>query len=1081
MSVRLLNVSCKWQRLGCFAQRVYYQPNAPTCGYAIGATRKSLHQTVASGWNVPLNKWNIHQKYGHSGYASVSKAAPVAKAPAMVTLLEKLVAQHQTSGELNFELCDKVITQLERNPHVYNQLLSSEQAHFLLHACGTLLPMRPSNTRLELFHRLWSYLAQNSKLTASDYVTWLQVLQHNRASLADFRSFLQEFNNLNSKIEFALPEIYAELLGTACGTGDMQQATELLAEMRDHEFPLTERHFNSLLLGHARNHDLAGCRAVLDNMLAAGITPSAETQSLLVSAYLENDAHAKAVEVLNKFHGKFQAAQVVRMLRSLLYIERQQDEEMIKQLVQELPRDFAEGTEVALPLRHLCIELLHNGKLPSVNIIISSLPTPRFYENQNIDTFGVFLLQELFRKKFNASQIIEVAKMLQGSGKNSRALHISTEIALRRDTEMALPFLEALSQLEPLRPHYFWPLLLHNHRQSGEAGVLSVLKQMKSLNVACDRETIALYTLPLLPLTLKQPEQTMKSLDEVGIKPSLALIEIIMYLLIRQRLDAAYDLLELYPTKMAVEQLVPTLANAAVNVRATKRYQQYVKLLAALSKKNENRKVDWIGQLLLSMVQGQMRLRSDLRSVKRFVDEMVKFGLVISPAAANATVTALEEQIKSEVNLTSIKEELHKITDYNVVLPQNVAAGDTSGATPSFVKHPRDMTLEELEYHLVELEGKGMNARGVLRRLLQLYVRDGQLERALEIKDKCDKLQVQVSAGMLASTLDLYIKLKDLPNAEKSLKRLQQEFPDFSLDEHKFVDFATLLVHNKQLDEAKEMLQTRATKQRIYGGDYVIKNVWNFLSTVAQFAAEMPNLEPERNLTREHFHFLQKLRYCNAHNSVLGPIVRERLLRGDITAAVADFQKLAEQYKHTPLQFELLSLLVRLSNGIEPEVTQYNGVNGEEAQQLLNEVTNTISKVHGVLNMNSGLLLAFAESGTDNQLRRLLISPEFRINEHLLLKNCEYLGEEGAVATLLRLARGARGFGRTIEEQNIYNMLLTHFSKANNYPAALDLYERLEADDDLKISQEFLRNLVHLLRINNVEIPSKVALRAQII
>uniref|UniRef100_W8AAS6 Leucine-rich PPR motif-containing protein, mitochondrial n=1 Tax=Ceratitis capitata TaxID=7213 RepID=W8AAS6_CERCA len=1082
MSSHLLSVTCKLHRFSGNGRRKLFQMFSPKACYATGSAGRSLQQIPLSNSTPMLcNKWNILQNRVQYGYAT--KATPVpafVKKPVLTVLLEKLMAHHQSNAQLNFELCDKVIKQLESNSVMYNELLSNEQAHFLLRACGTQMPARTTIIRLSLFKRLWAYLAQHERLSAAHYVTWLQVLEHNRAPLPDFQNFLTEFKRLNTSNVFTLPDIYAQLLETACSAGDMQQTTALLAEMRTHDLPLTERHFNALLQGNSRNHDIAGCRAVLDNMVAAGIQPSAETQSVLVCAYLENDTAQKAIEIVQQFRGQFNAVQVVSMLRSLLYVEKQPEEEFIKMLVRELPKDFAEDIEVAIPLRHVCIELLHNTNLSSALAIINALPTPRFNENQSIDTFGVFLLQELFRSKYSTEEIIDVAKLLVESKKNTRALHIVTEIALRRSAESALPYLEKLSEQEPLRPHYFWPLLLQSHQQSGEAGMLNVLKEMSSLNVSCDRETIALYVLPNLPITLQDPVKAVKALDNVGVKPSLTLIEIVTYLLLRQRFDAAHDLLELYPTKMAVEQLVPILANASVNVRATKRYQQFGKLLAALAKKCENRKLDWVGQLLLNMVQSQIRLRSDLRAIQRFVDEFVKFGLVISPAAASSIITVLEEQIGKELNLSKLKDSLHKITDHNVVLLQSATPSSADNGSSSFVKHPRDMSLEELECHLVELESKGMNTRGLLRRLLQLCVRDGRLERALEIKEKCDKLQVQVSAGMLASTLDLYIKVKDLPNAERSLKRLQQEFPDFSLDEHKFIDYAALLVHNKQLDTAKELLQARASVKRINGGDYVIKNVWNFLTNVAQLAAEMPALEPERNLTRENFHFLQKLRYCNAHNSVLGPIVRERLLRGDIKGAVADFCQLAQQYKHTPLQFELLSLLVRLGNGHEQDVTRYGNISGDEAQELLSEVTSTVSRVHGSLNMNSGLLLAFAASGTDNQLRRLLINPEFRINETLLLKNCEHLGEEGAVSTLLRLARGARGFGRVINEQNIYNMLLTHFAKSNNYQAALDLYERLEADDDLKISQEFLRNLVQLLRVNNIEIPSHVALRAQI-
>ncbi|XP_067635916.1 leucine-rich PPR motif-containing protein, mitochondrial [Eurosta solidaginis] len=1077
MSSRLVQATCKWQRLCYVAQRFYYKQNVTICGYATASAPKDIPQLPTDNFNGQLNKWISVQKCIKSSYSTAAYAERPSKVPPMTALMDKLLTHHQRFGQLNFELCEKIITQLETNPNVYNQLLEVDNAHFLLGACGTQMPSRTPKVRLNMFERLWTYMAHHSQLNATDYITRLHVLKHNRATLADFRVFLEEFNKLNSGNEYALSDIFVELLETLCEAGDMKQTTELLAVMRERGLPLTERHFNALILGNSRSKDMAGCRSVLNNMTAADIVPGIETQSVILTAFLENETPEKAIEMLKEFHGQFNAPQLIRMLRSLLYNKKQPEAELIKHLIRELPKDFAEGIEVALPLRLLCIEFLYNGDISTVMHIIASLPTPHFNENQDIDTFGVFLLIELFRAKCDDTQILEVAKLLQESDKNTRALHIVTEVALRRDAATALPFLKSLSEQEALRPHYFWPLILQYQQQSGEAGLLNALKEMKSLNVICDHETIMQYILPNISLLLHRPQQAIKALDDAGLKPSLVLMYIIKHLLMHQRLAEAHDLLELYPTKFVVEELVSILANAAVNVRATKRYRQFTKLLSALAKKNENQKVDWVGQLLQSMVQEQIRLRSDLKALQRFVDEMTNFGLVISPGAARAIVMLLEDQSNKDASLASIKEALNKISDPSVMLLQNATI---SHQNSSFAKHPRNMSLEELECHLNELEGKGMNTRGVLRRLLQLCVRDGYLERALEVKAKCDKLRVQVSAGMLASTLDLYIKLKDLLNAEKTLERLQQEFPDFPIDEHKFIDYAALLVHEKQLEVAKNMLQLRAVKQKIFGGDYVIKNVWNFLTNVAKLAAQTPQLEPERNLTRENFHFLQKLRYCNAHNAVLGPIVRERLLRYDIKGAVTDFQTLAKQYKHTPLQFELLCLLVRLCNGHEPEVAQYGDVSEADAQQLLDNVTDSISKVHGSLNMNSGLLLAFAASGTNNQLRRLLINPEFRINDELLLKNCQHLGEEGAVETLLRLARGARGFGRVINEQNIYNMLLTHFAKANNYQAALDLYERLEADDDLKISQEFLSNLVHLLRVNKIEIPSRVALQAQI-
>lgn len=283
------------------------------------------------------------------------------------------------------------------------------------------------------------------------------------------------------------------------------------------------------------------------------------------------------------------------------------------------------------------------------------------------------------------------------------------------------------------------------------------------------------------------------------------------------------------------------------------------------------------------------------------------------------------------------------------------------------------------------------------------------------------------------------------------------------------------------------MLQQRSERHKIVGGDYVIKNVWQLLTNVAQMSAKTTSNQrgdetdaKRPNLTYETLEYLRKLGYCHMHNALLGPVVREWLLRGDLESAVAEFQRLATSHRHTPLQFELLSLLVRLGNGDQEELARYPGTTAEMAQKYLATVTATVSKIHGAANMNSALLLALAESGTESQLRRLIINPEFRLNHELLVKNCEHLGQEGAVRTLLRLARGVRGVQRTIDEQRIYDLLLAQFSRTNDFEAALDLFERLEADDELKVSQDFLRNLVQLLQVNNVEIPSGIALRAQI-
>ncbi|XP_075155386.1 leucine-rich pentatricopeptide repeat containing 2 [Haematobia irritans] len=1066
MFIRPINRLRMFHKLPCLVQRMTIQPSSFSFSrYAISSMHiRSLPSIQYYSTNLqcsatPTQTPNLNDK--------------VKSKHSMETIMGRLDSFYQWNGFIGNEQVQPVLDFLKINSGA--QDISPEQGLFLLNVCGLEMPSLSEEERISHFQAIWQYLQNAGMITKDHYHVMLNVLQYNRHPLNDYKTFVDEY----TKLQGSAKEIYSDLLAVAGATGNVKQSTEILAEMRSLQLPLSERDFNSLLLAHARAKDMVGYQTVQDSMFAAGLTLSLNTQTTQFVVFLENGDEAKALNILQDNHGQFETHHVLNMMNSVVKTPTA-SRELVVQLVKELKPDYVLGSEVPITLRRVCIEFLRNGKIDYVMALIDTLPTPKFQENQDSDTYGVFLLHALFRANCDLAIIIDTAKKLEDTGKNTRALHIAAEIALRRAPPMALPIFEELvNRGQPLRTHYFWPLMMYNFRRHSESGILRTLRIMQDFKIECDHATITQYVLPRLSITLTNPQMALKQMDEAGVKTSLVLTPIVSHMLTQNKWFDVVPLIEAYPTKLQIADLIAPLCSVAVHIRSTKRYHHFAKLLNTLANKNIERQQDVMGRFLIELLSSQERVRTDLHYVQRLLGEMNKFGVQISPGAVTTIQSLMNQQNASGSSskfMNNINQYLKEMTKRSLVL--QTGSGEDS-TTSSFIKHPRDMSLDELECHLIELEGKQMNTRGVLRRLLQLCVRENRLERALEVKNKCDIMQVQTSPGMLASIFEMYTKLKDLPNAQLYLKKIQQAYPGFQIDEHKFVDYASLLVASGQLDMAKDLLEERSIKHRIIGGDYVLRNVWNLLTNVAQYATTLKDLPSDRNLTREVYGFLQKLGYCRTHNAILGPIVRERLLRGDLPGAIKEFKQLAQQYKHTPLQFELLSLIVRLCNGNQDQKSQYN-CSVEEAQQLLSEITEIITKVHGPVNMNSGLLLAFAESGSDNQLRRLLINPEFRINEDLLLRNCEHLGQEGAVQTLLRLARGARGLNRVIDEQNIYDMLLNNFIKANDYKAALNLYERLESDDELKISQDFLRNIVNLLKTNNIEIPSNIALRARI-
>jgi len=109
------------------------------------------------------------------------------------------------------------------------------------------------------------------------------------------------------------------------------------------------------------------------------------------------------------------------------------------------------------------------------------------------------------------------------------------------------------------------------------------------------------------------------------------------------------------------------------------------------------------------------------------------------------------------------------------------------------------MDLEDLECHLTELKSKDLNRRGLLRRLIQEYCRQGQVEKVLVAKEEFEASGYEYSAGMLAMLFDVMVRFGNLDEAEASLRKLNVLAPDFILDEHKVLDFATLLVSKNRV------------------------------------------------------------------------------------------------------------------------------------------------------------------------------------------------------------------------------------------------------------------------------------------
>lgn len=121
------------------------------------------------------------------------------------------------------------------------------------------------------------------------------------------------------------------------------------------------------------------------------------------------------------------------------------------------------------------------------------------------------------------------------------------------------------------------------------------------------------------------------------------------------------------------------------------------------------------------------------------------------------------------------------------------------------------MTIDELECHLLELQEKNMETRGILRRLIQQHANLGNLDRVNELRERFLSTGYEESIGMKSSLMHNYIKAGNLEKALNVYNEIKISDPHFKIDSFKVIDLATLLVKGEEYGEAMDILKTEST------------------------------------------------------------------------------------------------------------------------------------------------------------------------------------------------------------------------------------------------------------------------------
>lgn len=255
------------------------------------------------------------------------------------------------------------------------------------------------------------------------------------------------------------------------------------------------------------------------------------------------------------------------------------------------------------------------------------------------------------------------------------------------------------------------------------------------------------------------------------------------------------------------------------------------------------------------------------------------------------------------------------------------------------------------------------------------------------------------------------------------------------------------MVANDRVDEAIEFLNAnkKAEKLEEERGFAYNSLCWRILDLLAEKGKDAD--------VTKMFTSLETNNFIEINNVLLGPLVKVHLINDDVPKAVAAFEAISTKYNCTPWKNDLACKLIQLEDATN--------------LQLLTDLS---TNVHGEVNSLYDLVFSFVECGRIRQARKILETPGLRSRPQRINLACERYRREGKSETLEGLVQATRDLNHIDRHEIFYNLLLT-YCKEDSPEKALGLWTKIQEEEDVAPTDQFLSTLARYLEEKNVQVP----------
>ncbi|NWR67048.1 LPPRC protein, partial [Bucorvus abyssinicus] len=894
----------------------------------------------------------------------------------------------------------------------------SNQTLLLLRSCGSLLPEVLAPERTELAHMIWDKMKElGAVYDTSHYNALLKVYLQNehKFSPTEFLARMEEANVQPNRVT------YQRLIAAYCNEGDIEGASQILGFMKNKDLPITEAVFSSLVKGHARSGDMKSAENILSVMRMAGVEPGPDTYLSLLNVYAEKgdvDSIKKTLEEIEKTEGYLMDRVLMQVIFSLAKAGYPQYIDDIKERIR-FERDLIPDA------MNLCLTLITHG---FEDISFRILKSFNNFSRDNVDQ-GSFFLQHCVNSDTPVNKLKQYCSELKEAKMHSAPLPFILRCALEANrSALAIDVMKMMKKEGlPLRPHYCWPLLVTYQKEENLKDMFEVLKVMHELGVELDAETYTDYVFPNFA-DCETARAQLKKNDCLFETVGLSAAEI--------RYEAAHGRLN------SVVSLLSSPSTPPIDNRQFRN-----SLILGFKSSNDVHLWSKITELLYKDERYCLTPPGPTEAVGYFLYHLID-------SMSDSEVQAKEERLRQY---------FHQLKKMNIVIPTTLYSGICrlleSSQVPELIKDARLLShkktlstdnipesaksdVSALENKLEKRKAENQPITDVLKQLIHALCEEENMQKALEVKAKYEPDMV---VGGYAALINLCCRHD---NVEEAMNLKEKVFPQNSpvaLDTGKYVALVEVLVKHGRLEDAINIL-TEMKEKDVPISDRTVASLFRILNA----AATRGEVETVNRL-HETIVNLQLAETAVLHS----PLITVHLEKDDMPAAL---EALINCYKKYGKILQVHNIYCKLIEKGDAD--------------LLQKVSDFISREYGDMMALYDLFFAFLQTGKYKEARKVIETPGFRAHSGRLqwfAKKCISSNQMEALEQLVELTQNLFECDR----DEMYYYLLQLCENNNDWRKAEAVWTKMQ-EENVVPREKTLTLLADILEKNDQVVPFEI-------